>query len=373
MPKRKKRKVKKKKKNSEGLLTKDIAFSKKFYFDAIESIYLIVDSGQDILTAIEASTEDADDKRLKRRLGLIEHDLKHGSKFWQSLETHELIPQRFVNIIKVGEENGILHETLNIVIQQYQHEKELKSKIQAASIYPIILLSLTVVIGLGISWFILPQLTSLYDSFGTEIPFTTKMLLGFGNFVRSNGYWFVPAMIIATITFITLYKKNAKMRLFGERLQLRLPGFRQILLEAEMSRMGNILGSLLQVGIPFDIALDSLIDATPVFTYKNLYKDFYGGIMQGLSFSKFFSMTKPSKRILPSSVRHLIIAGEQSGNLSKVFLQLGVSFNKRITKTAENLTKILEPMLLIVIFVFVAILAMGIIQPIYSQLGNLNF
>jgi len=363
----------KKKNTKETTLTKEITFRKKYYFDAIESIYLIIDSGQDILTAIRASSEDASDKRLQKLLGIIDHDLRHGSKFWQALEKYEFIPPRFINIIKVGEENGIMHETMRIVIEQANHEKDLNSKVMSASIYPIIILSLTVVIGLGISWFILPQLTSLYTSFGTEIPWTTKMLVNFGNFVRNNGYWFIPTMITSVILIGRLYKKNKKFKLFGENFQLYLPGFKQILLESEMSRLGNILGSLLDVGIPFDKSLNSLIEATPMLLYKEMYKDFYAGVMQGLSFAQFFSQAKPPKRVMPASVRHLIMAGEKSGNLPKVFIQIGITFNKKITKTADNLAKILEPMLLIIMFSFVAILAMGIIQPIYSQLGNLNF
>jgi len=361
------------KKKEEGMLTKEIVFRRKYYFDAIESIYLMLDSGQDILTAIKASSEDATDKNLQKILGIIGHNLRHGSRFWQALENQKFIPQRFINIIKVGEENGIMHETMRIVVDQANHENELKSKVISASIYPIIILTLTIVIGLGISWFILPQLTSLYTSFGTEIPWTTQRLVDFGNFVRNNGYWFIPTMITFLILIAKIYKKSRKFKLFIENIQLYLPGFKQILLESEMSRLGNVLGSLLDVGIPFDKALSSLIEASPIVLYQEMYKSFYDGVMQGLSFTLFFSKTTPPKRVLPASVRHLIMAGENSGNLPKIFMQIGTTFNKKITKTSDNLAKILEPMLLIIMFTFVSILAIGVIEPIYSQLGNLNF
>ena len=365
--------TKSKRKNEEGVLTKDIRFSQKFYFDAIESIYLVIDSGQDILTAVTAAKEDSDDKQLKMLLGRMASDLKSGAKFWEALTKHRLVPSRFINIIKVGEENGILHETLSIVIKQYAHEKDLKGKVTSASIYPIIVLSLTLVIGLGISWFILPQLAALYTSFGTEIPLTTQILVSFGEFVKVNGYWFFPSILAVIVAWSILYRTVPAIKLFGEGIQLRLPGFRQILLEAEMSRMGYILGNLLKVGISIDKSLEAIIDASPLLTYKNLYKSFYDGLIQGDSFSQFFAKTKVNRRVIPSSVKHLIVAGEKSGSMPKIFMEIGESYKERMAVTSENLTKILEPVLLIIMFVFVAILAIGIIAPIYSQLGNLNF
>lgn len=367
------KKTKRKSKKKDSLLYKDISFRKRFYFDAIESIYLMIDSGQDILTAVTAAKEDSDDKSLKALLGKIGSDLKKGAKFWEALTNYDLIPQRFIKIIKVGEDSGILHETLNIVIKQYEHESDLKSKIRSASIYPIIVLSLTLIIGLGISWFILPQLASLYTSFGTNIPFTTQILVSFGAFTQNNGYWFIPSVIAFFIITGLLYRKVPKIKLLGETILLQLPGFRQILLESEISRMGHILGNLLKVGISIDTALDAIQEATPRLTYQKLYQDISKGLVQGNSFSQFFNYREVSRRIMPSSIKHLITAGEKSGNLPNIFMEIGNTYKERMATTSENLEKVLEPALLIIMFIFVTILAIGVITPIYSQLGHLDF
>lgn len=347
-------------------------FGQRYFFESIESIYLILESGQDILTAVIATKEDAEEKKIKRMLESVSADLKKGAKFWETLSQRQVIPDRFINIIKVGEENGILDQTLRIVLDQYTHEKELKSQVTAASIYPMIVLTLTLVIALGISWFILPQLTTLYGSFGGEIPLMTKILVWFGEFVRTNGYWFLPLILIGIILSVVLHNYVPAVKRINERLLLQLPGIKNLILESEMSRMGFIFGNLLTVGITYDKSLQSIIEATPMLIYRDLYNKYYDAVMQGSSFADYFAANKVSRHIMPASVRHLIVASEKSGSMPKVFTDIGTSYKARMEKTGQNLTKILEPVLLIIMFIFVAVLAIGIIGPIYGQLSSLS-
>lgn len=370
MPKSKKNNSKKKK---QDLLSKELRLGEKYYFEALEGIYLILDSGQDLLTSVISAKEDATDSKLKGYLGRIATDLSKGAPFWKSLQVHRLIPQRYIQILRVGEESGILRETLKITIEQNRHENELKGKVLSALSYPALVLFLTLIIGLGVSWFVLPQLTQVYTSFGGELPFTTKILVSFADFTRIHGYWFYPSILLSILVFIIAYFVSKKVQKFVEQIVLRIPGVRSLVVEAEISRLGFIFGNLLNVGISVDKAIESLIEATPLFTYRALYQEMYDNIMMGSSFSLFFKTTNPPARLISSAVRHLIISGEKSGSLPKVFLDIGEIYKNRMNKTSDNLSRFIEPILLIIMWAFVAILAIGIIMPIYSQLNNLEY
>lgn len=367
------RKRKKKNKKKIDFLSQDLSIGNKYYFEAIESIYMILDSGQDILTAVEASQEDTDDRRLKALLGKIKSDLKKGAQFWKAMQKHNLIPMRFTQVLKVGEESGILHETMLIIIEQNKHERELKSKVMAAAAYPIVVLGLTIVIGLGVIWFVLPQLSQIYSSFGNELPPVTQFLIWIGDFIRDHGFWFLPTLVVMAILSVIFYFRSPHVQKFVEKVILKTPAIRLLFLESEMSRLGFIFGSLLDVGITVDRALQSLVDATPMFIYRKLYQDMYGYITMGASFGIFFKEVNPPKTLVAPSVKHLILAGEKSGNLPKVLLDIGAMYKVRMERTSDQLAKLLEPLLLVLMFSFVAVLAIGIIMPIYGQLGNLDF
>jgi type II secretory pathway component PulF len=142
--------------------------------------------------------------------------------------------------------------------------------------------------------------------------------------------------------------------------------------EVEIARFGYLLGTLLQAGLAVNLALESLANATDFIVYRNFYLYLGKSIEEGYSFQKSFSSYKNTAKLIPTPILQLIIAGEKSGNLSKTLLKVGEMFEEKSDITTKNLTIILEPILLVFVWLGVVSVALAVILPIYGLVGGLD-
>lgn len=338
----------------------------------IENLSMLVASGMPILGALDSISEEIHSKRVKILLEDIKIEIENGSTIWKALQKSNLFKDHTISLIRLGEESGNLIENLRVVAIEQQKERMLKSKLRSATMYPVFVLSVTVVVGVGIAWFILPKLATVFTQLKLKLPLITKILIDIGIFLEKYGQYVIPIFIISIIAifyFIFFFKKSKKI---GEFILFHIPGIKQLMKEVEIARFGYLLGTLLQAGLPINLALDSLASATDFDSYKNLYIHISHSIYDGNSFKKSFLSFKNTSKLIPSPIQQLIIAGEQSGNLSKTLLKVGEMFEEKSDTTTKNLTIILEPILLVIVWVGVVSVALAVILPIYGLVGGLN-
>lgn len=128
----------------------------------------------------------------------------------------------------------------------------------------------------------------------------------------------------------------------------------------------------MQAGVPLVEALRSLAEVTPIVSYKRFYQKLLEHILLGDSFAKSFTAIPGSTKILPISVQQLVMTGEKAGSLSKILMKIADIYEKKANETAQRLPVILEPIILLFIGALVATIAMAIIVPIYSIVGNVG-
>ena len=127
----------------------------------IENLSLLLASGITITSALEAIKVEVKSERIKRIVDTLEEDVEAGVPLWGALERSRLFAPHVVSLIKIGEEAGRLSENLKVIAEEEQKDRTFRSKIRSAMMYPIFVFSLTVIIGIGIAWFILPRLASV--------------------------------------------------------------------------------------------------------------------------------------------------------------------------------------------------------------------
>lgn len=149
-----------------------------------------------------------------------------------------------------------------------------------------------------------------------------------------------------------------------------MPGIKQLVKEIELTRFGYLLGILLSAGLSITNALDSLISATEIAQYKKFYLHLRNSIEDGNSFQKSFASFKDINRLIPISIQQLVITGEQSATLSATLLKIGQTFETKTDITTKNLSIILEPVLLVIVWLGVVTVAFAVILPIYSLIGG---
>lgn len=338
----------------------------------IENLSLLLSSGMDPLSALNSLKLESRSQRLRERIDILISELQNGSPLWRGLKKSSLAPGNVLSLIRIGEETGRLSENLKEAVLSQNKEKEFRAKIRSALYYPVIVLILTLTIGIGISWFILPRLATVFAQLKFELPLPTQVLITFGRLLGDWGVIIVPIatlVVLSLIYFIFIFHET---NFIGQKILFSLPAINNLLREAELARLGYLLGSLLQAGIPLNEALKSIVSNTGTRMYQKLYTDIQESIEEGNSFQKSFQKFPKFDKLIPYSVQQMIVSAEQSGNLAQTFRKIGENYESRIQETSKNLSVIIEPVLLIIIWLGVVGVALAVILPIYSLIGNFN-
>jgi len=329
-------------------------------------------SGMNIISALDAIKDGLKTKRMKRILDALKTEVDAGSPIWKAISKTGLLSEHNISLLKIGEESGRLSANLRVISIQNQKDKIFKSKIASALLYPVTVLSLTMIVGIGIAWFILPKLANVFTQLKLDLPVTTRLLLAVGNFLNKEGIVAVPsllAFLIVAFYFIFIFKKT---RFIGQRIILSTPGVKTVIQQIELAKLGFILGSLLDAGMPLVDALDSLREVSTFVEYQKLYIFLRDNIEEGNTFQKCFTNYPKVKKLIPYPVQQMIFTSEQSGSLKETFVMIGNMFEEKTDISTKNLSTILEPVLLFIIWLVVVFVALSVVLPIYNLIGGFN-
>ncbi|MCX6795322.1 MAG: type II secretion system F family protein [Candidatus Falkowbacteria bacterium] len=338
----------------------------------MENLSMLVFSGMPVSDSLSSIAEEVHSSRMKKIIGDIRIDIENGSPVWKALEASNLLKPHSISLIRLGEKAGKLTENLRVVATEEQKDRNFKSKLRSAMMYPIFVMSITAVVGIGIAWFILPKLAEVFFQLNIKLPLITKILIGLGAFLGKYGQYAIPGLII--FLFLAYYSifVYRKTKIVGQFILFHTPGVKQLMKEVEVARFGYLLGTLLEAGVPIIVALDSLANATEFLSYRNFYLHIRNSVSEGNSLQKSFASFGRAKKLVPVPILQLVVAGEKSGNLSNVLLKVGLMFEDKADATTKNLTIILEPILLVVVWLGVVAVALAVILPIYGLVGGLS-
>lgn len=337
-----------------------------------EHLAMMLSSGMDIISALDGLQKETHSGFFKKSINHIKLEVEEGRPLWQSLENSKLLSANIISLIRIGEQSGRLSENLKIVVLQQRKDQMFSSRIRSAMMYPIFVFSLTLTVGLGIAWFILPRLATVFGSMKMELPPVTKALIYFGNFLNQHGAVFMPSLAVFLIFssyFIFFFKKT---RVLGQWLLFHTPAVRTVIQQLQLARFGYILGTLLEAGLPVLEALSALARATTVISYQKFYLKLADSIEEGKSFQESFKSYKKTDKLVPYFIQQMVASGEQSGRLPETLNDIGAIFESKTDDTAKNLTVIMEPVLLVVVALGVLAVALAVILPIYSLIGGLQ-
>lgn len=338
----------------------------------MENLSMLLSAGMDVISALRAIELDAKSKRMRAVLGDIIQEIENGSTLWSALDRSHLLTGQVIALIHIGEESGKLAQNLQVIAIQQQKERDFTSKVRSAMMYPILVLSIAVVIALGMAWFVLPRLVTVFSEMKIELPLITRIIIRLAEFLKLYGNIAIPSFAIGMVIIVYFLFIFSRSKWFGQMLLFLIPGVNRLIREIELSRMGYVMGTLLSAGLPIIQALDSLIQATTFYAYKKFFTYMRSAIEDGHSWDQGLKAYKKTKKVIPTPIQQMIIAGDSSGKLPETFLKIGEIFEAKTDTTAKNLTVILEPILLVVVWLGVASVALAIIMPIYGLIGGLT-
>ncbi len=338
----------------------------------LENLSLLMHSALPVREAVSTLKDEIHGKKMLRAITVIENEIDSGSKMSTALGKSGLLSERFVSLLRLGEETGELEKQLSLVVEEQKKENRLKSKVRGALIYPAIVITVTIFVGIFTMWYVFPRLTSVFASSGGTLPLSTRVIMGIGTFLTSYGIFVVPlgtAAVVGAIYILFFYEKT---RFVGETFLIRFSLTRTLVQDIELARFGYVMGSLLRAGITLPQALASMKDSTSFHLYKKFYETVLKDVTEGNSLYKSIERYPKAHLFIPSYLSRLVSAGEMSGSLSDTLLNIGTTYEEKTENMAQNLSVMLEPIIMVVVGIIVGFLAIAIISPIYGLTNQIH-
>ncbi len=338
----------------------------------VENLTDMLDSGIALASALDSLRRESHSSAMRRIVGWMVEDVESGLPLWQSVQSLNLFPSYLVSLLRIGEQSGTLTDNMKVIVLQQRKERTLRSKIRAAMAYPVLILVITIVVGTGISWFILPRLTHVFDSFNLNLPITTRLLIRFSNFLARSGAVAIPSTVGGGILLIYVVFVARPTRWIGEAFLFRVPMLSGVIQDTQVARMTFLLGTLLRAGVPIDDALGAVSNATTWYNYRRFVGHLNESIAGGSTFEQAFASFRGINRVMRPTTRQMLEAAEKTGRLPETLMRISEAYGERIDTSSKNLSTALEPILLFVVWIGVVFVALAIILPIYSLIGGIS-
>jgi len=349
-----------------------VSQKEKIFFT--EHLSLMIKGGIPITEALETLTEEAKSGTLRKILRDVLKRILEGERLEKSFAKYPKFFDRFfLSVIRVGEKSGTLDANLKYLSLQLRKDYEMRKKIMGALFYPILVLSLAIVIILLIVYFVLPKLIPVFQSLQamgvvSQLPLATKILLNLGNFLKKYGF-FIPIIIVILILFIRILQKIKIIKFYFDKTSLSFPFFGQTLKDLNLARFSRNFYTLLKSGMPILEALEICADVLPNEVYKKDLISVKAEVERG---GKISSGLKKIPQRFPPLFSEMILVGERTGSLEESSLYLSQFYTREADSTLKNISELIGPILLIFLGILVVFIALATIIPIFRFVGEIR-
>lgn len=300
--------------------------------------------------------------RFNYAIEAIRLDVQSGKTFSESMaEFDDIFPRYFTASIAAGEESGKLDLILEESAKILEAEMELVRLIKGALRYPMMVTGAVLAAGAIMLGYVIPRFVGFYGAFGADLPLPTRILIGISNFTTT--YWWVVLAVTAALVagFFKLVSYD-EGRLWVDRQLLKIPVFGQLIIKGNVARFCMMFRILFMSGLPILKALDTL-----VLSVKNMALAVEIKMMEQLfREGRESDLVSPDFKHFPELARQMMAIGLEAGSLEKMLDEVGRHYSREVHYTSRQLTSILEPILTLVLGVFVLTLALAIFLPMWN-------
>lgn len=377
-PTKKPRAVKKTVKTNEPTVLTAVSTVPKFSFTKVgvkdklfftQNLQIMIKNGLALDRSLMALAEQTINKRLKAILEELSVNTQRGLSFSDSLAKHaDIFGDFFINMVKAGELSGSLDKVLEQVYLQIKKMDSLRSKIISAMIYPIIVITAMIGIGIGMVVFIIPKITDIFTQSNVELPATTRAIIGLSDFFINHGVLVAIGMVGLIVVIILILKQPSGRRIYYS-LLLKLPIAGPIIKKINLAKFCRTFSSLIKTDIPiasaFTITAQVLGNGPYAESLNNSLVDLKTG-------TNVTNILKKYPHLYPPIVIQMSSAGEETGSLGEIFAEIADFYEDEIDQTMKNLPAIIEPVLILILGVAVGVMAISIITPMYSLTNSIN-
>ena len=280
----------------------------------------------------------------------------------------KIFSKLFVSMTKAGEESGNLAGALSEVGLNLEKSHSLTKKVKGALIYPGVIISVMVIIGILMFAFVVPTLAKTFKDLGTTLPASTQFIILLGDFF-SNHLILAFVLIIVFVLGLTYLFRAEFMAKYFDYLVLKIPIINNMVKELNTARTARTMSSLLLSGVSISRSIEITEDVVQNIYYKKVLREAKEAIEKGSQFSSVF---EKNTNLYPVMMSEMIQVGEETGKLSEMLLNIAFFYEEEIENKTKNMSTIIEPALMVLVGAAVGFFAVSMISPLYSVMNNIK-
>lgn len=324
-------------------------------------------SGIPLAEALGALVEQITNVRLKTPVAEVRTMVNEGSSLADALGKHpKVFDELYVSMVRAGEVAGNLDDVLSRLADFLEGAQKLKSKVQSAMIYPLVMVGVTVAIIGVLMVKVIPEITSMFTQQGKTLPLNTRMLIAVSGFMGSHWKAILMLLVAAAVVFVK-WKATKDGKEVWHRFVLKLPVVGQLVRTINVSRFARTLGTMLESGVPMLRALDTSKQIIANVVLQRAVEDAKRAVTEGESLAQ----TLKKSGQFPPTMIHMTAVGERAGQLEQMLERVATTYESEVDVKLGRMTALLEPLILVVMGGIVAFIVFSILQPI-MDLGNLS-
>ncbi len=324
--------------------------------------YTLFKAGMSMEAVLSTLVRQTTNGNLKEALQGIHTAVSAGESLSKAFSQHsKIFGELYISMLAAGEEAGILEEVLKNLCDLIEKEARIKSSVSAALLYPKIVIFVLVVAAIVVMTVVIPKFATFYAHYKAELPVPTQMLMGASNFIRKIWYLLGVFGVGGWIAF-RRYAQTARGKLKVGELNFSLPVFGLLNLKVANARFCHILSALYRSGL----AMTRALEITGRTIENGAFTKEVDVLRDKVTHGQSLSQGMASCRYFTPVIVDATAVGEKTGSLDEMLEAMGGHYDMEVQDTIKNLTTLLEPILLFLIFGMVTIFALAIFLPIWN-------
>lgn len=330
----------------------------------------LIDAGLPLLRGLEVLGKQEKDPVLKKIILDLSESVQGGSTFSESLGQHPATFNRlFVNMVKAGELGGVLEVVLNRLAEFQEKAQKLRNKVKSAMTYPVIVLSIAILILIFLLTFIVPKFEQIFkDLLGNKpLPWLTMTVMNASRTAVANWYILVMLVIGAVVGW-KMITRSPKGRAWLDRASLKAPLFGDLMQKSSISRFSRTLGTLITSGVPILQALMITRETAGNSVIYDAVTKVHDAVKEG----ETIVTPLEASNVFPAMVISMVDVGEETGQLPDMLLKVADVFDDEVDNTVDALTSLLEPLMIVFLAVIVGTIVIALFMPMVELLKNMS-
>lgn len=344
-----------------------ITLKDKSYF--FHMLAVMVDAGIPVVQAVKSLAARSENQHFQRILNTLAHNCDSGATFSDAMTRFDnIFDELEIGIVKSGEATGNLHTMLFKLSDQLDKKHDLSMKLWGAAVYPIAVLLVLVLVATGMLVWIFPSLLSLLKDGGIaadKLPLATRVLMALQTGITVY-WWAILLVIFGIYGLFNMYVNSANGAVSWDYSKLKFPIVGKMIKRVQVFNFISMLGILIDSGLPIIHSLKITGNSLKNRIYKLKVQEVLNQVKKG---KKISECLRDSEYLFPGEVVEMFAVGEASASIAKVAQKIADQYQREIDNSLKKLTSIFEPIMILVVGLFVALLALAIMAPIFN-LGN---